>query len=153
MNFVIFEKNNNVIFQILLSFTVISLGFTSFSYFTRLVDFKKKYFYLSLGLLFLTVLCFLLFEKFQQEFPAFKFALILMFSFAIPILFFMRKIMEFRMKNFTKRNNQNQGLQHFYTHFKKLKEYAFAFFLVMIVFYQILIIWVPKITEGINQEN
>ena len=150
MNFVIFEKNNNVIFQILLSFTVISLGFTSFSYFTRLLDFKKKYFYLSLGLLFLTVLCFLFFEKFQQEFPAFKFALILMFSFAIPILFFMRKIMEFRMKNFTKRNNQNQGLQHFYTHFKKLKEYAFAFFLVMIVFYQILIIWVPKITENIH---
>ena len=150
MNFVIFEKNNNVIFQILLSFTVISLGFTSFSYFTRLVDFKKNYFYLSLGLLFLTFLCFLLFEKFQQEFPAFKFALILMFSFAIPILFFMRKIMEFRMKNFTKRNNQNQGLQHFYTHFKKLKEYAFAFFLVMIVFYQILIIWVPKITENIH---
>jgi len=150
MNFVIFEKNNNVIFQILLSFTVISLGFTSFSYFTRLVDFKKNYFYLSLGLLFLTVLCFLFFEKFQQEFPAFKFALILMFSFAIPILFFMRKIMEFRMKNFTKRNNQNQGLQHFYTHFKKLKEYAFAFFLVMIVFYQILIIWVPKITESIH---
>ena len=150
MNFVIFEKNNNVIFQILLSFTVISLGFTSFSYFTRLIDFKKNYFYLSLGLLFLTVLCFLLFEKFQQEFPAFKFALILMFSFAIPILFFMRKIMEFRMKNFTKRNNQNQGLQHFYTHFKKLKEYAFAFFLVMIVFYQILIIWVPKITENIH---
>ena len=150
MNFVIFEKNNNVIFQILLSFTVISLGFTSFSYFTRLIDFKKNYFYLSLGLLFLTVLCFLLFEKFQQEFPAFKFALILMFSFAIPILFFMRKIMDFRMKNFTKRNNQNQGLQHFYTHFKKLKEYAFAFFLVMIVFYQILIIWVPKITENIH---
>ena len=149
MNFVIFEKNNNVIFQILLSFTVISLGLTSFSYFTRLVDFKKKYFYLSLGLLFLTVLCFLFFEKFQQEFPAFKFALILMFSFAIPILFFMRKIMEFRMKNFTESNNQNQGLQHFYTHFKKLKEYAFAFFLVMIVFYQILIIWVPKITENI----
>ena len=150
MNFVIFEKNNNVIFQILLSFTVISLGFTSFSYFTRLVDFKKKYFYLSLGLLFLTVLCFLFFEKFQQEFPAFKIELILMFSFAVPILFFMRKIMEFRMKNFTKRNNQNQGLQHFYTHFKKLKEYAFAFFLVMIVFYQILIIWVPKITENIH---
>ena len=150
MNFVIFEKNNNVIFQILLSFTVISLGFTSFSYFTRLVDFKKNYFYLSLGFLFLTVLCFLFFEKFQQEFPAFKFALILMFSFAIPILFFMRKIMEFRMKNFTKRINQNQGLQHFYTHFKKLKEYAFAFFLVMIVFYQILIIWVPKITENIH---
>ena len=150
MNFVIFEKNNNVIFQILLSFTVISLGFTSFSYFTRLVDFKKKYFYLSLGLLFLTVLCFLFFEKFQQEFPAFKFALILMFSFAIPILFFMRKIMEFRMKNFTKRNNQNQGLQHFYTHFKKIEAYAFAFFLVMIVFYQILIIWVPKITENIH---
>ena len=150
MNFVIFEKNNNVIFQILLSFTVISLGFTSFSYFTRLIDFKKNYFYLSLGLLFLTVLCFLFFEKFQQEFPAFKFALILMFSFAVPILFFMRKIMEFRMKNFTKRNNQNQGLQHFYTHFKKLKEYAFAFFLVMIVFYQILIIWVPKITENIH---
>lgn len=150
MNFVIFEKNNNVIFQILLSFTVISLGLTSFSYFTRLIDFKKNYFYLSLGLLFLTVLCFLFFEKFQQEFPAFKFALILMFSFAIPILFFMRKIMEFRMKNFTKRNNQNQGLQHFYTHFKKLKEYAFAFFLVMIVFYQILIIWVPKITENIH---
>ena len=121
MNFVIFEKNNNVIFQILLSFTVISLGFTSFSYFTRLVDFKKNYFYLSLVLLFLTVLCFLFFEKFQQEFPAFKFALILMFSFAIPILFFMRKIMEFRMKNFTKSKNQNQGLQHFYTHFKKLK--------------------------------
>jgi hypothetical protein len=24
---------------------------------------------------------------------------------------------------------------------------------VMIVFYQILIIWVPKITEGINQQN
>ena len=150
MNFVIFEKNNNVIFQILLSFTVISLGFTSFSYFTRLIDFKKNYFYLSLGLLFLTVLCFLFFEKFQQEFPAFKFALILMFSFAVPILFFMRKIMEFRMKNFTKSNNQNQGLQHFYTHFKKLKEYAFAFFLVMIVFYQILIIWVPKITENIH---
>ena len=150
MNFVIFEKNNNVIFQILLSFTVISLGFTSFSYFTRLVDFKKKYFYLSLGLLFLTVLCFLFFEKFQQEFPAFKFALILMFSFAIPILFFMRKIMEFRMKNFTKSNNQNQGLQHFYTHFKKLEEYAFAFFLVMIFFYQILIIWIPKITENIH---
>ena len=149
MNFVIFEKNNNVIFQILLSFTVISLGFTSFSYFTRLIDFKKNYFYLSLGLLFLTVLCFLFFEKFQQEFPAFKFALILMFSFAIPILFFMKKNMDFRMKNFTKRNNQNQGLQHFYTHFKKLKEYAFAFFLVMIVFYQILIIWVPKITENI----
>jgi hypothetical protein len=153
MNFVIFEKNNNVIFQILLSFTVISLGFTSFSYFTRLIDFKKNYFYLSLGLLFLTVLCFLLFEKFQQEFPAFKFALILMFSFAVPILFFMRKIMDFRMKNFTESNNQNQGLQNLYTHFKKLKEYAFAFFLVMIVFYQILIIWVPKITEGINQEN
>ena len=153
MNFVIFEKNNNVIFQILLSFTVISLGFTSFSYFTRLIDFKKNYFYLSLGLLFLTVLCFLLFEKFQQEFPAFKFALILMFSFAVRILFFMRKIMDFRMKNFTESNNQNQGLQNLYTHFKKLKEYAFAFFLVMIVFYQILIIWVPKITEGINQEN
>ena len=150
MNFVIFEKNNNVIFQILLSFTVISLGFTSFSYFTRLVDFKKNYFYLSLGLLFLTVLCFLLFEKFQQEFPAFKFALILMFSFAIPILFFMRKIMEFRMKNFTENNNENKGLQHLYTHFKKLEEYAFAFFLVMIVFYQILIIWVPKITENIH---
>ena len=150
MNFVIFEKNNNVIFQILLSFTVISLGFTSFSYFTRLVDFKKKYFYLSLGLLFLTVLCFLFFEKFQQEFPAFKFALILMFSFAVPILFFMRKIMDFRMKNFTESNNQNQGLQNLYTHFKKLKEYAFAFFLVMIVFYQILIIWVPKITENIH---
>jgi hypothetical protein len=150
MNFVIFEEINNMIFQILLSFTVISLGFTSFSYFTRLVDFKKKYFYLSLGLLFLTVLCFLFFEKFQQEFPAFKFALILMFSFAIPILFFMRKIMEFRMKNFTKSNNQNQGLQHFYTHFKKLEEYAFGFFLVMIVFYQILIIWVPKITENIH---
>ena len=150
MNFVIFEKNNNVIFQILLSFTVISLGFTSFSYFTRLIDFKKNYFYLSLGLLFLTVLCFLLFEKFQQEFPAFKFALILMFSFAVPILFFMRKIMDFRMKNFTESNNQNQGLQNLYTHFKKLKEYAFAFFLVMIVFYQILIIWVPKITENIH---
>ena len=153
MNFVIFEKNNNVIFQILLSFTVISLGFTSFSYFTRLIDFKKNYFYLSLGLLFLTVLCFLLFEKFQQEFPAFKFALILMFSFAVPILFFMRKIMDFRMKNFTESNNQNKGLQNLYTHFKKLEEYAFAFFLVMIVFYQILIIWVPKITEGINQQN
>lgn len=150
MNFVIFEKNNNVIFQILLSFTVISLGFTSFSYFTRLVDFKKNYFYLSLGLLFLTVLCFLFFEKFQQEFPAFKFALILMFSFAVPILFFMRKIMDFRMKNFTESNNQNKGLQHLYTHFKKLEEYAFAFFLVMIVFYQILIIWVPKITENIH---
>ena len=150
MNFVIFEKNNNVIFQILLSFTVISLGFTSFSYFTRLIDFKKNYFYLSLGLLFLTVLCFLFFEKFQQEFPAFKFALILMFSFAVPILFFMRKIMDFRMKNFTESNNQNQGLQNLYTHFKKLKEYAFAFFLVMIVFYQILIIWVPKITENIH---
>ena len=150
MNFVIFEKNNNVIFQILLSFTVISLGFTSFSYFTRLIDFKKNYFYLSLGLLFLTVLCFLLFEKFQQEFPAFKFALILMFSFAVPILFFMRKIMDFRMKNFTESNNQNQGLQNLYTHFKKLEEYAFAFFLVMIVFYQILIIWVPKITENIH---
>ena len=153
MNFVIFEKNNNVIFQILLSFTVISLGFTSFSYFTRLVDFKENYFYLSLGLLFFDCFVFLFFEKFQQEFPAFKFALILMFSFAIPILFFMRKIMEFRMKNFTKSNNQNQGLQNLYTHFKKLKEYAFAFFLVMIVFYQILIIWVPKITEGINQQN
>ena len=150
MNFVIFEKNNNVIFQILLSFTVISLGFTSFSYFTRLIDFKKNYFYLSLGLLFLTVLCFLFFEKFQQEFPAFKFALMLMFSFAVPILFFMRKIMDFRMKNFTENNNQNQGLQNLYTHFKKLKEYAFAFFLVMIVFYQILIIWVPKITENIH---
>ena len=150
MNFVIFEKNNNVIFQILLSFTVISLGFTSFSYFTRFVDFKKKYFYLSLVLLFLTVLCFLFFEKFQQEFPAFKFALILMFSLAVPILFFMRKIMDFRMKNFTESNNQNQGLQNLYTHFKKLKEYAFAFFLVMIVFYQILIIWVPKITENIH---
>ena len=150
MNFVIFEKNNNVIFQILLSFTVISLGFTSFSYFTRLIDFKKNYFYLSLGLLFLTVLCFLFFEKFQQEFPAFKFALILMFSFAVPILFFMRKIMEFRMKNFTENNNENKGLQHLYTHFKKLEEYAFAFFLVMIVFYQILIIWVPKITENIH---
>lgn len=125
MNFVIFEKNNNVIFQILLSFTVISLGFTSFSYFTRLVDFNKNYLYLSLGLLFLTVLCFLFFEKFQQEFPAFKFALILMFSFAIPILFFMRKIMDFRMKNFTKRNNQNQGLQHFYTHYKKTKRICF----------------------------
>ena len=150
MNFVIFEKNNNVIFQILLSFTVISLGFTSFSYFTRLIDFKKNYFYLSLGLLFLTVLCFLFFEKFQQEFPAFKFALILMFSFAIPILFFMRKIMEFRMKNFTKSNNQNQGLQNLYTHFKKLEEYAFAFFLVMIIFYQILIILVPKIKENIH---
>ena len=58
--------------------------------------------------------------------------------------------MDFRMKNFTKSNNQNQGLQHFYTHFKKLEEYAFAFFLVMIVFYQILIIWVPKITENIH---
>lgn len=150
MNFVIFEKNNNVIFQILLSFTVISLGFVSFSYFTRLVDFNKNYLYLSLGLLFLTVLCFLFFEKFKQEFPVFKFALILMFSFAIPILFFMRKIMEFRMKNFTKSNNQNQGLQNLYTHFKKLEEYAFAFFLVMIVFYQILIIWVPKITENIH---
>ena len=150
MNFVIFEKNNNVIFQILLSFTVISLGFTSFSYFTRLVDFKKNYFYLSLGLLFLTVLCFLFFEKFQQEFPAFKFALILMFSFAIPILFFMKKIMDFRMKNFTESNNQNQGLQNLYTHFKKLEEYAFAFFLVMIFFYQILIIWIPKITENIH---
>jgi hypothetical protein len=150
MNFVIFEKNNNVIFQILLSFTVISLGFTSFSYFTRLIDFKKNYFYLSLGLLFLTVLCFLFFEKFQQELPAFKFALILMFSFAIPILFFMRKIMDFRMKNFKESNNQNQGLQNLYTHFKKLEEYAFAFFLVMIVFYQILIIWVPKITENIH---
>ena len=150
MNFVIFEKNNNVIFQILLSFTVISLGFTSFSYFTRLVDFKKNYFYLSLGLLFLTVLCFLFFEKFQQEFPAFKIELILMFSFAVPILFFMRKIMEFRMKNFTENNNENKGLQHLYTHFKKLEEYAFAFFLVMIVFYQILIIWVPKITENIH---
>ena len=150
MNFVIFEKNNNVIFQILLSFTVISLGFTSFSYFTRLIDFKKNYFYLSLGLLFLTVLCFLFFENFQQEFPAFKIALILMFSFAVPILFFMRKIMEFRMKNFTENNNENKGLQHLYTHFKKLEEYAFAFFLVMIVFYQILIIWVPKITENIH---
>ena len=150
MNFVIFEKNNNVIFQILLSFTVISLGFTSFSYFTRLIDFKKNYFYLSLGLLFLTVLCFLFFEKFQQEFPAFKIALILMFSLAVPILFFMRKIMEFRMKNFTENNNENKGLQHLYTHFKKLEEYAFAFFLVMIVFYQILIIWVPKITENIH---
>ena len=61
--------------------------------------------------------------------------------------------MDFRMKNFTESNNQNQGLQNLYTHFKKLKEYAFAFFLVMIVFYQILIIWVPKITEGINQQN
>ena len=150
MNFVIFEEINNVIFQILLSFTVISLGFTSFSYFTRLVDFKKKYFYLSLGLLFLTVLCFLFFEKFQQEFPAFKFALILMFSFAVPILFFMRKIMEFRMKNFTENNNENKGLQHLYTHFKKLEEYAFAFFLVMIFFYQILIIWITKITENIH---
>ena len=150
MNFVIFEKNNNVIFQILLSFTVISLGFTSFSYFTCLVDFKKKIFLSFSRLTFSTVLCFLFFEKFQQEFPAFKIALILMFSFAIPILFFMRKIMEFRMKNFTKSNNQNQGLQHFYTHFKKLEEYAFAFFLVMIVFYQILIIWVPKITENIH---
>ena len=150
MNFVIFEEINDVIFQILLSFTVISLGFTSFSYFTRLVDFKKKYFYLSLGLLFLTVLCFLFFEKFQQEFPAFKFALILMFSFAVSILFFMRKIMDFRMKNFTESNNQNKGLQNLYTHFKKLEEYAFAFFLVMIVFYQILIIWVPKITENIH---
>ena len=150
MNFVIFEKNNNVIFQILLSFTVISLGFTSFSYFTRLIDFKKNYFYLSLGLLFLTVLCFLFFEKFQQEFPAFKFALILMFSFAVPILFFMRKIMEFRMKNFTENNNENKGLQHLYTHFKKLEEYAFAFFLVMIFFYQILIIWITKITENIH---
>ena len=150
MNFVIFEKNNNVIFQILLSFTVISLGFTSFSYFTRLIDFNKNYLYLSLGLLFLTVLCFLLFEKFQQEFPAFKFALILMFSFAVPILFFMRKIMEFRMKNFTENNNENKGLQHLYTHFKKLEEYAFAFFLVMIFFYQILIIWIPKITENIH---
>ena len=150
MNFVIFEEINDVIFQILLSFTVISLGFTSFSYFTRLLDFKKKYFYLSLGLLFLTVFCFLFFEKFQQEFPAFKFALILMFSFAVPILFFMRKIMDFRMKNFTESNNQNKGLQNLYTHFKKLEEYAFAFFLVMIVFYQILIIWVPKITENIH---
>ena len=150
MNFVIFEEINNVIFQILLSFTVISLGFTSFSYFTRLIDFKKNYFYLSLGLLFLTVSCFLFFEKFQQEFPAFKIELILMFSFAVPILFFMRKIMEFRMKNFTENNNENQGLQHLYTHFKKLEEYAFAFFLVMIVFYQILIIWVPKITENIH---
>ena len=150
MNFVIFEEINNVIFQILLSFTVISLGFTSFSYFTRLIDFKKNYFYLSLGLLFLTVLCFLFFEKFQQEFPAFKFALILMFSFAVPILFFMRKIMEFRMKNFTENNNENKGLQHLYTHFKKLEEYAFAFFLVMIFFYQILIIWITKITENIH---
>ena len=150
MNFVIFEEINNVIFQILLSFTVISLGFTSFSYFTRLIDFKKNYFYLSLGLLFLTVLCFLFFEKFQQEFPAFKIALILMFSLAVPILFFMRKIMEFRMKNFTENNNENKGLQHLYTHFKKLEEYAFAFFLVMIFFYQILIIWIPKITENIH---
>lgn len=58
--------------------------------------------------------------------------------------------MEFRMKNFTKSKNQNQGLQHFYTHFKKLEEYAFAFFLVMIIFYQILIILVPKITENIH---
>lgn len=153
MNFVIFEEINNVIFQILLSFTVISLGFTSFSYFTRLVDFKKNYLYLSLGLLFFDCFVFLFFEKFQQEFPAFKFALILMFSFAIPILFFMRKIMDFRMKNFKESNNQNQGLQNLYTHFKKLEEYAFAFFLVMIVFYQILIIWVPKITEGIDQQN
>ena len=150
MNFVIFEEINDVIFQILLSFTVISLGFTSFSYFTRLVEFKKNYFYLSLGLLFLTVLCFLFFENFQLEFPAFKFALILIFSCAIPILFFMKKIMDFRMKNFTESNNQNQGLQNLYTHFKKLEEYAFAFFLVMIVFYQILIIWVPKITENIH---
>ena len=58
--------------------------------------------------------------------------------------------MEFRMKNFTENNNENQGLQHFYTHFKKLEEYAFAFFLVMIFFYQILIIWIPKITENIH---
>ena len=139
-----------MLFQILFSLTVVSFGLLSFSYFTKLIEFKKFYLFSSVAFFFITIFYFLFSKNAQQIFPAFKFTLILMFSFAIPILFLMKKIIEFRIKNFVDNNNQNQGLQNLYTHFKKLEEYAFAFFLVMIVFYQILIIWVPKITENIH---
>ena len=74
-----------------------------------------------------------------------------MFSFAIPILFLMKKIIEFRIKNFVDNNKQNQGLLDLYIVFKKLESYSFVFFLVMVVIYQLLLIWIPEILDGIQQ--
>ena len=74
-----------------------------------------------------------------------------MFSFAIPILFLMKKIIEFRIKNFVDNNKQNQGLIDLHTVFKKLESYSFVIFLIMVVIYHLLLIWIPKILDGIEQ--
>ena len=74
-----------------------------------------------------------------------------MFSFTIPILFLMKKIIEFRIKNFVDNNKQNQGLIDLHTVFKKLKSYSFVIFLIMVVIYQLLLIWIPEILDGIEQ--
>lgn len=140
-----------MLFQILFSFTVVSFGLLSFSYFTRLIEFKKFYLFSFIAFLFIAILCFLFSKNVQQTFPVFKFTLILMFSFAIPILFLMKKIIEFRIKNFVDNNKQNQGLQNLHTVFKKLESYSFVIFLVMVVIYQLLLIWIPEILDGIQQ--
>lgn len=138
-----------MLFQILFSLTVVSFGLISFTYYTKLIEFNKYYLFFSIAFLFITILYFLFSKNIQQTFTSFKFILILMFSFATPILFLMKKIVVFRMKNFTEKNKQNQRLQNLYTNFNKLEKYSFAVFLVMIVMYQLLLIWVPKITDGI----
>ena len=74
-----------------------------------------------------------------------------MFSFAIPILFLMKKIIEFRIKNFVDNNKQNQGLLDLHTVFKKLESYSFVIFLIMVFIYQLLLIWIPEILDGIEQ--
>ena len=74
-----------------------------------------------------------------------------MFSFTIPILFLMKKIIEFRIKNFVDNNKQNQGLIDLHTVFKKLESYSFVIFLIMVFIYQLLLIWIPEILDGIEQ--
>ena len=140
-----------MLFQILFSLTVVSFSLLSFSYFTKLIEFKKFYLFSSVAFFFITIFYFLFSKNAQQIFPAFKFTLILMFSFAIPILFLMKKIIEFRIKNFVDNNKQNQGLLDLYIVFKKLESYSFVFFLVMVVIYQLLLIWIPEILDGIQQ--
>jgi hypothetical protein len=54
----------------------------------------------------------------------------------------MKKIIEFRIKNFVDNNKQNQGLIDLHTVFKKLESYSFVIFLIMVVIYQLLLIWI-----------
>ena len=123
-------------FEILLSLSILSLNFLIFKFLYRAFRFRNWYNLLTV-LLLLTTLIYYMVVLPQSFNGAFMF-LLYMFSFSMPILFFMKEIMNSRGANYRMSSDQLISARELQT---RILSYILYAFVPMLTIFQLLLIW------------